>query len=254
MGRAAVARDRVDVLGIPVDRVTMDEAVARVEVFLRDHVRDERSRLVMTPNPEIIHAARHDRELKAALQGADLSLPDGTGVVWASRRLGRPAPGRVTGVDLLDRLLALSADKGYRVFFLGTRPGVLDRAVDSARERYRGLQVAGSHHGYFSPAEEAAVVAAVRAARPDLLFVGMGAPRDQRWLWRHRDVLGVPVAMGVGGSFDVLAGVVPRAPGWVRAANVEWLYRLARQPRRWRRMLVLPRFAWAVWRESLRQE
>lgn len=244
---------RVEVLGVPVDRVRMDEAVARVEAFLRDHARDGRSRLVMTPNPEIIHAALSDPELMAALRGADLSLPDGAGVVWASRRLGRPAPMRVTGVDLLDRLLVLSAEKGYRVFFLGTRPEILARAVESARARYAGLRMAGSHHGYFGPTEDEAVVDAVRAARPDLLFVGMGAPRDQKWLWRQRDAMGVPLAMGVGGSFDVLAGEVPRAPGWVRWANAEWLYRLVRQPRRWRRMLALPRFAWAVWRQSLRR-
>lgn len=244
---------RASILGVAVDRVSLDEAVARVEGFIADFARDGRTRLVVTPNPEIIYAARTDGELAAALREADLSLPDGTGVVWAARRLGEPVPERVAGIDLMERLLALSARRGYRVFFLGTRPEVVARAAEVARRRYPGLAVAGYHHGYFGPEEDGAVVAAIRSARPDLLIVGMGSPRDQTWLWRHRGDLGVPVGLGVGGSLDVLAGVVRRAPRWLQSLGLEWLYRLLRQPRRWRRMLALPRFVWAVWRTGREQ-
>ncbi len=239
---------RVSVLGVEVDRVSLDEAVARVEEWLRAGAADGRLRLVATPNPEIIWAARADRELARALAEADLCVADGVGVVWASRHLGEPVPERVAGADLMERLLELAARRGYRVYFLGTHPEVVARAAEEARRRYPGLVVAGHHHGYFRPEEEEAVVAAVRAARPDLLFVGMGAPRDQVWLWRHRHELGAAVGVGVGGSLDVLACVVRRAPRWVRSLGLEWLYRLAAQPRRWRRMLALPRFAWAVLR------
>ncbi len=241
---------RVTVLGVPVDRVTMDQAVRVVEGFIAAYAADGRPRLVLTPNPEIIYAAQHDGALLEILRNADLAVPDGVGVVWAARVLGTPLPERVTGIDLLERLLALSAQRGYRVYFLGARPEVLPKAVDAARRRFPGLQVAGSHHGYFTPADEQAVVDDIKKARPDLLFVGMGAPRDQKWLWRHREELGVPVSMGVGGSFDVLAGATRRAPQWVRDARLEWFFRLIQQPRRWRRMLALPRFAWMVWRQA----
>lgn len=251
-GRAGASGGRVVILGVPVDCVTMDEAVARAEAFLSAHAADGRPRLVMTPNPEIIYAAQRDGALLEILRNADLAVPDGAGVVWAARLLGNPVPERVTGIDLLERLLALAAARGYRVYFLGTRSEVMARAVEAACGRFPGLQVVGSHHGYFTSAEEPAVVAGVRKARPDFLFVGMGAPRDQKWLWRHREELGVPVAMGVGGSFDVLAGVTRRAPRWMRDAHLEWLFRLLQQPWRWRRMLALPRFAWMVWRQALR--
>lgn len=241
---------RVTILGVPVDRLSMDEAVWAAERLLKSFATDRRPRLVLTPNPEIIFAAQQDAELKEILSRADLAVADGAGVVWAARLLGRPVPERVAGVDMLLRLLDLSARRGYRVFFLGTRPDVLARAVEFARRSYPGLVIVGSHHGYFRSEEEAAVIEAVRLAQPDFLFSGMGAPRDQKWLWRHRDALGVPVSMGVGGSFDVLAGVVTRAPRWMQRAYLEWLFRLFQQPSRWRRMLALPRFALMVWRQA----
>lgn len=247
---------RVEILGVAVDRVSLDEAAARVEALVAGPAaagregRQGPARLVVTANPEILFAARTDPELAAVLEGADLVTADGVGVVWAARRLGRPVPERVPGIDLMHRLLARSADRGYRVFFLGARPEVAARAAAAARERHPGLFVAGVHHGYFGPEAEEAVAAAVRAARPDLLFTGMGAPRDQKWVWRHREALGPVVAVGVGGSFDVLAGAARRAPRWMQRLGLEWFYRLVRQPSRWRRMLALPRFAWAVLRSS----
>lgn len=247
MAGAPAVTGRLEIMGVPVDPLTVDQAVRRIEEFIKSPAAG-RTRLVLTPNPEIIWAARRDADLRRILREADLALADGAGVVWAGRRLGTPVPERVTGIDVMHRLLALAAARGYAVFFLGARPGVIEAAANAAREAYPGLAVAGYHHGYFSPGEEAAVAEMIRRAGSDILFTGMGFPRDQKWLdrWKHR--LGVPVAMGVGGAFDVLAGVVRRAPLWMQKTHIEWLFRLIQQPSRWRRMTVLPRFALAILR------
>lgn len=242
-----LAERRVRILGVPVDPVTMEEAVMVVDDFIDRYRSDGCSRLVLTPNPEIIQTARRDGELMEVLQEADLAVADGAGILWAARVLGLPVPERIPGIDLMERLLLLSARKGYRVFFLGSRPPVVEQAAMAAMARYPGLTVAGWRHGYFRPEEEGSAIRAIRAARPDLLFTGMGAPRDQKWLGRNRKKLNVPVSMGVGGSFDVMAGSVRRAPFWMRRVHLEWLFRLLQQPSRWRRMLALPRFARDVW-------
>lgn len=209
-------------------------------------------RLVVTANPEIIFQARQDKELEQVLQSADLVVADGIGVVWAAQRYGQPVPERVPGVELMTHLLAAAAQQGWRPFFLGTRPEVITQAVDKASTMYPDLQLAGYHHGYFGPQEEEEVLAKVEAARPDLLLAGMGAQRELKWLHQHRRQLPVKVAMGVGGSFDVLAGAVQRAPDWVQRIHLEWLYRLFKEPQRWRRQTVLPRFVLAVLNESRR--
>ncbi len=243
---------RVMVLGIPIDRMRMEQAVDRVYSFIKEHGFGQRTKLVMTPNPEIIFAAQKDQELKAILISADLAVPDGTGVVWAARVLGQPVEERVTGIDLMMRLLRLASDNNLRVFFLGTRPETLKRAVKNVQGMFPGAVVAGSHHGYFSARDEVRVVGEINRLHPDILFVGMGAPREQRFMMRWREKFGVPVAMGVGGSFDVLGGDVRRAPSWMIAVHLEWFFRLIQQPSRWRRMLALPRFAFAVLREAQR--
>lgn len=236
---------RVEILGVPVDAVTEEEALARVESFLCPP-REGETRLVFTPNPELVCCAQRDPEMREALRSGDLNLPDGAGLVLAAKLLRLPVKERVTGVDIMPRLLELASRKGYSVFFLGTRPEVVPRAAGRARELFPGLQVAGVHHGYFPPEEEEEVVAGVRESRSDLLFAGLGFPREQKFLWRHRRDLGVRVAVSVGGSLDVLAGVKPRAPGWMRRAHLEWLYRLLREPWRARRMTALPWFAGQV--------
>lgn len=233
---------RVDVLGVPVDNVTMDQAVEVVDRLVRAGA----GGLVVTPNPEMVMAARRDPELLAVLREADLAVPDGVGLVWASRLLGRPLAGRVAGYDLFLRLLELAARRDYRVYLLGGAPEVAAAAESRIRKTYGATTVVGFRHGYFTAGELPAVLDAIRAAGPHLVFVGMGSPRQERWMGRNRSALAKMVLMGVGGSFDVIAGRVARAPeGWQRA-NLEWLYRLVREPRRLRRQLVLPRFAAAV--------
>lgn len=242
-------KERVWVLGVPLAPLTAEEALATVAEWLRG----ERAgtRLIFTPNAEIIARAQAEPELKKALAGADLTVPDGIGAVWASRFLGTPVPERVPGIELLEAVLALAAREGYRVFFLGGRPGVAEEATERLMTRWPGLQVTGTHHGYFGPEEERRVLAKIRAAEPDILVVALGAPKQELWLTRHKGELTARVALGVGGSLDVLAGRVKRAPRLFRRLGLEWLYRILRQPERWRRAFLLPRFVLMVLREAL---
>lgn len=216
-----------------------------VEACIR-MVADERPHLVVTANPEAVVRAQDDPEFAEVLRRADLVVADGIGVVWASRRLRRPLPMRVPGIELMEALCAHAARAGLRIFLLGGAEGVAEQAARTLLRRYPGLRIAGTHHGYF--AEDEPVVERIAGARADLLFVGMGMPRQEKWLSRRLPDLGVRLAMGVGGSLDVLAGRVRRAPGFVQRMRLEWLYRLLREPRRWRRQLALVRFVRAVLR------
>ncbi|MCD6291776.1 MAG: WecB/TagA/CpsF family glycosyltransferase [Anaerolineae bacterium] len=233
------------VLGVRVDPVTTEEALARLAEFVSEGTPHH----VVTVNPEFVMTSRHHPEFRAVLEAADLCLADGVGLLWAGWLLGRPLPERVAGSDLLPQIAARAAREGWRLFFLGAQPGVAQRAADVLRARYPALQVVGTYAG--SPAEEeaAGIIRRVRAAQPDMLFVAYGAPAQDLWIARHRDELAIPVMMGVGGAFDFIAGVAKRAPVWVRRMGLEWLHRLIHQPLRWRRMLALPHFAARVMAE-----
>ncbi len=228
---------RADVLGVSFDGLTMDEAAQRVLSL----VESGRSAYVCTPNPEIVWAARKDAGLRDALAGADLTLPDGVGIVWAARQLGTPLPERVTGCDLMTRLLETFTGP---VYLLGGKPGVAERAGSVIRQRYPAVTVTGTHDGYFD--DPVPILAELSAAAPRLIFAGLGSPKQELFMARARQVLPGGVMVGVGGSLDVLAGDVPRAPAFWRRHNIEWLYRLLRQPRRIGRQLRLPLFAGAV--------
>ena len=230
------------ILGVRVDAVTFDQALALIEAFIAEGHPHQ----VVTVNPEFVMAAQSDAEFRHIINTSALALPDGVGVWWASCCLGRPLPERIPGADLVERLAELSARRGYRLFFLGAMPGVADRAVEVLRSRYPGLAMAGTCAGSPRLEDEAANIARVQAARPDVLLVAYGAPAQDRWIARNMSRLGVAVCIGVGGSFDFIAGVRPRAPRWLRRLGLEWLHRLITQPWRWRRMLALPRFAWRV--------
>ncbi|MEW5763105.1 MAG: WecB/TagA/CpsF family glycosyltransferase [Bacillota bacterium] len=239
---------RITLLGAPVDAVTLEEAVERVAAL----VRAGGAHQVLTLNPEYVYRALREPVLLEIAHSASLVTADGIGIVWAARVLGEPLPERVTGIDLVLALAARAPREKWRVFLLGARPGVAQQAAANLAARFPGLDVAGTHHGYFTSREETGVLARIRAARPDILFVGLGAPKQEMWIARHLRALGVPVAVGVGGSFDVLAGRVKRAPAFLRRLHLEWLGRLLYEPRRWRRMLVLPKFAGVVLLERLR--
>lgn len=240
---------RAQILAIEVDKVTMDQAVG----LCLSWVGGIEPRLVITPNAEIAHRAGAERELAGVINSADLVIADGIGVVWASRILGDPVPEKVAGIELVNRLLkALSDQRRGRVYLLGAKPEVVAESARRVVELYPGLTLAGYHHGYFGPDEEGAVVARVAEARPDVLVVGMGAPRQEHFMARYRHQLGAKVILGVGGTIDVWAGVSPRAPEWMLRANLEWLYRIVKLGRVSRSLPPLLKFGLAVAARRLR--
>ncbi|MHB1294761.1 MAG: WecB/TagA/CpsF family glycosyltransferase [Anaerolineae bacterium] len=232
----------VDILGIRIDNVTVSETLDVLDCF----VAERRPHQVVTVNPEFVMEAQRNDAFRVTLAASDLSLPDGAGLLWASRVLGKPLRERVTGSDSLPLIAQRSAQRGHRLFLLGAAPGVAERAAAILCRDNPGLQIVGTYAGSPDPSEEEAIVARVRAARPDYVFVAYGAPRQDLWIHRNLQRLGVPVCMGVGGAFDFVAGLAVRAPVWMRRLGLEWLHRLWHQPWRWRRMLALPRFAWHV--------
>ncbi|XOB99264.1 WecB/TagA/CpsF family glycosyltransferase [Deinococcota bacterium DY0809b] len=224
---------RVELLGLPLDTVTMPQAAA----WVRAHLAGSRPVQVVTLNPEIVVRSRRDPELRRALREAELVTPDGVGVLWAARRLlGLRLAERVTGIDLTLRLFEELGPQ-LNVFLLGGRLGVAERAAAAAEAL--GVRVAGTHHGYFDRA--APVIEAVERSGANLLLAGMGE-RQETFLWRHKLRLGVPVMIGVGGTLDVLAGEARRTPAWSRRLGVEWLLRVGLDPKRWPRALRLLRF------------
>ena len=203
-------------------------------------------RQVCTVNPEFIMAARRHPAFGQALAAADLCTPDGVGVLWAARLSGVPLDERVTGSDAIYRLCERAALQGWRIFFLGAAAGVAERAAAELARLYPGLRVAGTYGGSPAEADWPQIQQQLAAAQADLLFVAYGHPRQDIWIQQHREELPVAVALGVGGAFDFVAGVTQRAPLWLRRLGLEWLYRLVRQPWRWRRMATLPLFALLV--------
>lgn len=257
---AATTHTRGMLLNLPLDALSRHDTIAWVhsrvatsaaKASTRSAATDstgepDAAAVVVTLNPEMVMAARRDAALRAILQRADLVVADGVGIVLAARLLGVPAADRAPGVDLVDALAADSASRGDRLFLLGAAPGVAQRAAAALEPRYSGLRIAGTYSGTPDSEGDASALQAIRAARPDVVFVAYGVPAQECWIARLRKELGaagVAVAMGVGGALDILAGDVPRAPRWMRRAGLEWLYRLWREPWRWRRMLALPQFA-----------
>ena len=233
------------VLGVRVDCLDMEASLDRIEQF----VDAGGHHLVATVNPEFVMRATTDQDFARVLESADLCLADGTGVVWAARRQGCAMREPVTGVDLIPPLAALCARRGFRIFLLGAAPGVADDLATRLRAEHPELEVA-AHAGTPDPSADAATLALIRVHKPQVLLVAYGHPKQELWIDRMRDSLGVAVAMGVGGSFDYLTGRIPRAPAWMRRAGLEWLFRLVRQPWRVRRMAVLPIYALRVLRSS----
>ena len=228
---------RVDILGVGFDRVALVDAVARIEACLD---RGERT-FVITANPEFVMLCREDPELAAIAAGADLVVPDGTGAVVAARLLGDPLPGRAPGRLLVDRLAALATERGLSMFLLGAAPGIAERAAATLRARHPELRIAGTYAG--SADDDADVLPRVVAAAPDVVLVAFGMPKQERWIARNLPQLpSARLAVGVGGSLDYLAGAAKPPPGIVHAIGLEWLWRLANDPKRWRRQRVLPRF------------
>jgi N-acetylglucosaminyldiphosphoundecaprenol N-acetyl-beta-D-mannosaminyltransferase len=225
---------RKEFLGVPIDLLTLEQtAVRAVDAML---LRKPTHHVALNV-AKLVNMRRND-ELRRDVNESHIVGIDGMGIVWGARALGIDVPERVSGVDLMERLLEVCSQLEFRPYFLGARQDVLERAIVNAAGRWPGLTFAGSRNGYFSAGEEENIVEEIRATKPDCLFIAMPTPHKERFLRKHRDTLNIPFIMGVGGSFDVLAGHVSRAPGKMQRAGLEWLYRVYQEPRRmwWRYM------------------
>ena len=234
--------DKVNILGVWVDMVNIPRAADKIMNFFNA----DGLHKVYTPNSEIIMAAYKNEEFKDVLNDAELLTADGIGVVYASRILGKPIQERAAGYDISCEVLDRIKGTSRSVFLFGGKPGVADIAEEKLKERFCGLQIAGKRNGYFKPEEEESIVDEINASGADLLFVCLGAPKQELWIDKYKDKLNVKVAMGVGGSLDVFAGTVLRAPDFYCKHGLEWLYRLMKQPSRAGRMLALPKFGLTV--------
>jgi N-acetylglucosaminyldiphosphoundecaprenol N-acetyl-beta-D-mannosaminyltransferase len=235
----------IDILGVRVDDVTFAETCAAVARF----VESGETHQISTVNIEYLMTAQGDAEFAEVLRHTVLNVPDSFGVLWAARWLGHPLRERVTGSDGIYRVAELCARKGYRLFLLGAAPGIAERVADILQDLNPGLTICGTLSGSPLPEHEASIAEAIRDSAADVLLVAYPHAPQEKWISRNLARTGVAVALGVGGAFDFCAGVQIRAPLWMQRAGLEWLYRLIRQPWRWRRMLALPHAAWLVFWE-----
>lgn len=227
---------RIQVMGVGFDNVTMAEAMERSAAILDSG----ESVYCVTPNAEIVYEAHRDAAFRALLNDAGLVLPDGAGVVLGAKLLGTPVKEKVAGIEYGENLCALLAQRGGRLFLLGSKPGIAELAAEKLLQRHPGLVICGTADGYFK--DEAAVVEQVRQAKPQVVFVCLGAPKQEKFMAAHVHELGAGILVGLGGSLDGYAGTVKRAPRWMIACSLEWLYRLIKEPRRLGRMMRLPKF------------
>ena len=227
---------RIDVLGVGFDNMTMDQAVSEGIRLLST----EGAHYVVTPNPEIVEICREDEDARAAVNGADLVLADGIGVIDGAKMLGTPLKGRVTGIGFAQGLMARMAENGKSLFLLGAKPGVAEKAAENLQSQYPGLKIAGTHDGYFT--DDAPVIEAIRASGADVAFVCLGAPKQEKWMRRNGEATGAHLLVGLGGCLDVFSGEVQRAPEIFQKLGLEWLHRLVKNPSRAGRMMKLPLF------------
>lgn len=231
---------KTDVLGVLYDNVTMDEALARG----RELLHGERAAYCVTPNAEMAYEALHDEAFRAILNEASLVLPDGAGVVLGAKILKTPLKQKVAGIDFAQNLLGILEEEGSRLFLLGSKPGIAETAAEKMRQKHPSLIICGTADGYFR--DDADAVRAINDARADVVFVCLGAPKQERFMHDHCGELNVRLMIGLGGTLDGIAGTVKRAPKWMIRLQLEWLYRLIKEPRRFGRMLRLPKFVFAA--------
>ena len=248
-----IPANKVQLFGVPIDNLTLGETLDRIEEMIRNGATHQH----VVVNVDKIVKLQTDERLRQAILSCDLINADGQPVVWASRILGEPLKERVTGVDLFSSLVQRCAERDFRPYFLGAKQEVVSRVADILRARHPRLQIAGWRNGYWTAEEERQVVEEIRRSRPDVLFVAMSSPKKELFLNTWKQELRIPFVMGVGGTFDVVAGEVKRAPRWMQRSGLEWLFRLVQEPRRmWRRYLVEDmgffRLVWTEWRAKRR--
>lgn len=236
----------VPIFGLPFSRMSMDETVHH----LTRAIELRQTTQVITANPIMVMAALEDPKYGQVMKEAELIVPDGAGVVWAANYVGMPVKERVAGFDLLHRLMQVGEQKRWKVYLLGTSQEIISEAAARLQQKFPLVELVGFHHGYFSDAEDAQVIQKIRQAAPDLLFVARAANNQEPWIHKYKHELGVPLVMGVGGSFDIIAGRLKRAPILFQKLRLEWFYRLLQEPKRYKRMLALPQFMVKVVREK----
>lgn len=241
-------RDTLDILGISVDKVDMHRAIS----IFSNLMEKEECSMIVTPNSEILINATKDPSLRGIIESANLVIPDGIGLVYASKILGQPLKERVTGIDFMEMILIWLQEHGKSIYLLGSKPemegseGVAELAAKKKQSQYPNLRIVGTHHGYFKPEEEAFLVEEINASGADVLCVALGSPKQEEFIARHRNNLKAKVAIGVGGSLDVWAGTLKRAPEFYQKHGLEWLYRFLQEPTRYKRMAALPTFMMRV--------
>jgi len=254
-----ILTNRIKLFQVGIDQVDNQETIQRIEEFIVS----KKPHQIVTPDTLAVLRARKDPEYHAILKSADLVTPDGAGILWAATTLNNPLPERVTGIDIIHNICRLAAKKRYSLYLLGSYPGVASEAALNLTKKYQGIKIAGTHHGYFGcedyqncedvkngnndkNKEEEEIIAEIKENKPDILLVGMGVPKQEKWINENLNSLNIPVCMGVGGSFDVLSGRIPRAPLWMQRHGMEWIYRSIKQPNRAFRVLALFYFIWLV--------
>lgn len=230
--------EKVDVLGVKFDNVNMQEAVDKCKEFLSS----DKGNLIVTPNPEIVMKAKDDAEFMEVINSAELVIPDGIGVIKAAKILETPLKERVAGYDLICNLLEAGKDGSISFYFWGSKPGIADTAMQKVKEKYPEIKILGAHHGYFKENEEKEIIDEIRNLKPDVLLVGIGFPKQEKMINKYKNEGFFKIGIGCGGSIDVLAGAVKRAPKLFIKLHLEWFYRLLKQPSRLGRMMVLPKF------------
>ncbi|MBE7017338.1 MAG: WecB/TagA/CpsF family glycosyltransferase [Ruminococcaceae bacterium] len=231
---------RVDILGVGFNNTSMDEALEYILSLMPEH----KAKYIVTPNPEIVMRARSDHSLASAIENSSLVLPDGVGIMYGAKILSRSLKERIPGIDFTSLLFEHMARNGKSVFLFGAKPGIAEKAADNISSQFPGLIIVGTNDGYFS--DDKPIIDKINEAKPDLLLVCLGFPKQELWMQSNADKLDVGIMIGAGGSLDVFSGTVERAPlGW-RKLGLEWLHRLIKEPRRFKRMLVLPKFLVAV--------
>lgn len=234
----------VNLFGVRIDNVDLQRGLEKVD----EYIKSGKPHLIFTPNPEIIMSSQKDDKMRGLLNSSDLNIPDGIGIVAAARLIGTPVRGRLTGIDFMMSILDTAREKSYKVFLLGSAPGV----AANAAKNIPGVEIVGACDGYFRDEDSKEIISLIKKAHPDILFVGLGSPRQEQWISEHYKEIGAPVNMVIGGSLDVLSGKAKRAPVLFQKTGLEWLYRLSKEPKRWKRQLNLARFGWLAIRHKLR--
>ncbi len=244
---STITNKTIEILGVPINRISAIEVTHTLVAWALSG----RTHHVLTVNPEFVMIAQKNKQFLNVLQNASLRIADGIGILWASRFLGTPITERVTGSDTIPSFAKEASKKGIRFFLLGAAPGIAELAAEALRKDYPGIEIVGTFAGSPREEDEDEICTRITSVRPHVLLVAYGAPIQDLWIARTAHKLNIPVAIGVGGTFDFLAKTAKRAPKWMQRYGIEWLFRLVQEPRRWRRMLRLPLFVFAVVQSSM---